>query len=61
MFALRTLLLPVDFSKHSLEAARQANGLAAHSHSRLIVLNVVRTDRRTLQFEAAGCSAQELQ
>lgn len=62
MFDLKTLLLPVDFSERSLEAARQAKGIAGHFHSRLIVLNVAQTDRTTdLQFEPGGSSAEELQ
>ena len=62
MSDLKTLLLPVDFSERSLEAARQAKGIARHFHSRLIVLNVAERDRRTdVQFEAGGSSAEELQ
>lgn len=62
MFDLKTLLLPVDFSERSLEAARQAKAIASHFHSRLIVLNVAEEGARTdLQFEAGGSSAEELQ
>lgn len=62
MFQIKTLLLPVDFSERSLEAARQAKAIIRHFHSRLIVLNIGEDTRRTsLQFEAGGWSSQGLQ
>lgn len=62
MFQMKTLLLPVDFSGRSLEAARQAKAIARHFRSRLIVLNVEQNDRRTsLRFETGGWSSERLQ
>jgi nucleotide-binding universal stress UspA family protein len=62
MLAIDTLLLPVDFSERSLEAARQAKPVARHFHSRVMVLNVLDADRRTtLEFEPGGWSADGLQ
>jgi universal stress protein A len=62
MFQIKTLLLPVDFSERSLEAARQAKAIVRHFHCRLIVLNVDEVDRKTsLQFEPDGWSAEGLQ
>jgi len=58
---VKTLLLPVDFSARSLEAARQATAISHHFGSRLILLNVLDRSRRSgLQFEAGGSSAEEL-
>lgn len=61
MFDLKTVLLPVDFSGRSLEAARQAKGIARRVRCRLIVLNVVESAENGLRFEPGGLPAQELQ
>jgi nucleotide-binding universal stress UspA family protein len=58
---LKTILLPVDFSGRSLEAARQVKGIARRVRCRLILLNVLDNRRGELQFEAGGWCAQELQ
>lgn len=60
MCDLKTILLPVDFSDRSLEAAREAKGIARHVRCRLVVLNVAETRISELQFEPGGSSAQEL-
>jgi nucleotide-binding universal stress UspA family protein len=61
MFQMKTLLLPVDFSERSLEAARQAKALAGRFHSDLILLTVEMPDRRiSLQFEPGGSSIDDL-
>jgi nucleotide-binding universal stress UspA family protein len=62
MVQVKTVLLPVDLSERSLEAAREAKGIVSHCDARLIVLNVLDNQRTTdLQFEAGGFSARELQ
>ena len=61
MFDLKTVLLPVDFSSRSLEAARQARGIARRVRCRLIVLNVVESRGTDLKFEPGGASVHELQ
>jgi len=61
MFDLKTVLLPVDFSARSLEAARQVKGIARRFRCRLVVLNVVEQRRTELQFEPGGSSVEELQ
>jgi nucleotide-binding universal stress UspA family protein len=60
MFDRKTILLPVDFSDRSLEAARQARGIARRVRCRLVVLNVEENGGRDLQFEPGGASVQEL-
>ena len=61
MLQRRAVLLPVDLSERSLEAAREAKGIVARCDARLIVLNVLEDDRITdLHFEAGGFSAREL-
>ena len=60
MFDRKTVLLPVDFSGRSLEAARQARGIASRVRCRLVVLNVAEDGGRDLQFEPGGASVQEL-
>jgi nucleotide-binding universal stress UspA family protein len=61
MFDMKTVLLPVDFSGRSLEAARQARAIARRVRCRLIVLNVVESGGGGLRFKPGGVSAQELQ
>jgi len=61
MVDLKTVLLPVDFSDRSLEAARQARGITSRVRCRLVVLNVVESRRTDLQFEPDGLFVQELQ
>jgi nucleotide-binding universal stress UspA family protein len=61
MFDMKTVLLPVDISGRSMEAARQARGIARRVRCRLIVLNVSESRGSGLQFEPGGASAQELQ
>jgi len=61
MVDMKTVLLPVDFSDRSMEAARQARGIAFHVPCRLIVLNVMESDRSDLRFEPGGSSVGELQ
>jgi len=62
VFPIKKLLLPVDYSERSLEAARQARALAGHFHFQVVVLNVLDTSRRTeFQYEVGGFSATELE
>lgn len=62
MFDMKTVLLPVDFSDRSMEAARQARGIAGHVRCRLIVLNVVvESTAGGVQFEPGGSSVEDLQ
>jgi nucleotide-binding universal stress UspA family protein len=62
MFDTKTVLLPVDFSDRSMEAARQARGIACRVRCRLIVLNVIMAGTGSdVQFEPGGSSVQELQ
>jgi len=61
MLDLKTILLPVDFSGRSLEAARQARGLARRVPCRLILLNVLNSRNSEFEFEAGGWCMQELQ
>ena len=61
MLDLKTIVLPVDFSGRSLEAARQVKGIARRVRCRLILLNVLDSRRGELQFEAGGWCVQELQ
>jgi len=61
MFDMKTVLLPVDFSDRSMEAVRQAKGIACRVPCRLIVLNVVESAEGDLRFEPGGSSVQELQ
>ena len=51
MFALKKILLPVDFSEKSAGAARYAEGLASHFRSELIVLHVVQPPQFRSQAE----------
>ncbi len=60
MSDLKTVLLPVDFSGRSLEAARQARGIARRVRCRLVVLHVEDNGGGDLQFEPGGASVQEL-
>jgi len=60
MFDRKTVLLPVDFSGRSLEAARQARGIACRVRCRLVVLNVEEYGGGDLHFEPGGASVQEL-
>ena len=62
MFDMKTVLLPVDFSDRSMEAARQARGIARHVRCRLIVLSVaIERDGSDVQFEPGGSSVESLQ
>ena len=62
MFDMKTVLLPVDFSDRSMEAARQARGVARRVRCRLIVLNVImEREGSDVQFEPGGSSVKELQ
>jgi nucleotide-binding universal stress UspA family protein len=62
MFDMKTVLLPIDFSDRSMEAARQAKGIARHVRCRLIVLNVVIGNTGSgVQFEPGGSSVEDLQ
>lgn len=61
MFDRKTILLPVDFLDRSLEAAREARGIARRVACRLIALNVVERRTTELQFEPGGLWVKELQ
>jgi len=55
------LLLPVDLSERSLEAARQAEDLARHFHSDVTVFHVVDPPEQVSgRFEPGGLKAREL-
>ena len=60
MFDIKTVLLPIDFSSRSMEAARQAKGIARRVPCRLIVLNVLESGESDVRFEPGGASVQEL-
>jgi nucleotide-binding universal stress UspA family protein len=56
------ILLPVDLSERSLDAARQAEVLARHFHSDVTVLHVVDPqEQKTGRFEPGGVKAHELE
>src|SRR5271157_1517935 len=56
------LLLPVDLSVRSLDAARQAEVLARHFHSDVTVLHVVGPhEQESGRFEPGGVKAHELE
>jgi len=56
------ILLPVDFSERSLDAARQAEVLARHFHSEVTVLHVADPhERESGRFEPGGVKARELE
>jgi len=56
------ILLPVDLSERSLDAARQAEVLARHFHSEVTVLHVVDPhERESGRFEPGGVKARELE
>ena len=56
------LLLPVDLSERSLDAARQAEVLARHFHSGVTVLHVVDPhEQESGRFEPGGVKAHELE
>lgn len=56
------ILLPVDFSERSLEAARQAEVLARHFHAAVTVLHVVDPhENESGHFEAGGVKTRELE
>jgi len=56
------LLLPVDLSERSLDAARQAEVLARHFHSDVTVLHVVDPhEQEPGRFEPGGVKAHELE
>jgi len=55
------ILLPVDLSERSLDAARQAEVLARHFHSDVTILHVVDPhERESGRFEPGGVKAREL-
>jgi nucleotide-binding universal stress UspA family protein len=57
-----SILLPVDFSERSLDAARQAEVLARHFHSAVTVLHVVDPHEQEFgRFEPGGVKARELE
>jgi nucleotide-binding universal stress UspA family protein len=56
------ILLPVDLSERSLDAARQAEVLARHFHSDVIILHVVDPhEQESGRFEPGGVKARELE
>ena len=56
------ILLPVDLSERSLDAARQAEVLARHFHSGVTVLHVVDPhEQESGRFEPGGVKAHELE
>jgi nucleotide-binding universal stress UspA family protein len=56
------LLLPVDLSERSLDAARQAEVLARHFHSDVTVLHVVGPhEHESGRFEPGGVKAHEFE
>jgi nucleotide-binding universal stress UspA family protein len=56
------ILLPVDFSERSLDAARQAEVLARHFRSDVTVLHVVDPhEQESGRFEPGGVKAHELE
>ncbi len=56
------ILLPVDFSERSLDAARQAEVLARHFHSDVTVLHVIDPrEQESGRFEPGGVKARELE
>jgi len=56
------ILLPVDFSERSLDAARQAEVLARHFQSAVTVLHVVDGHEQEFgRFEPGGVKARELE
>jgi len=62
MASFGKILLPVDFSERSVDAARQAEVLARHFHSDVTVLHVVDPDQPEFgRFEPGGVKARELE
>jgi nucleotide-binding universal stress UspA family protein len=62
MASFGKILLPVDFSERSVDAARQAEVLARHFHSDVTVLHVVDPDQPEFgAFELGGVKARELE
>ena len=62
MAPLGKILLPVDLSERSLDAARQAEVLARHFHSDVTVLHVVDPpEQESGRFEPGGVKARELE
>ncbi len=62
MASFGRILLPVDFSERSLDAARQAEVLARHFHSDVTVLHVVDPDQPEFgTFERGGVKTCELE
>ena len=62
MASFGKILLPVDLSVRSLEAARQAEVLARHFHSEVTVLHVVDSnEQESGRFEPGGGKAHELE
>jgi len=62
MIPPKHILLPVDFSERSVDAAREAEVLARHFHSCVSVLHVVDPRESEIgHFEPGGIKAQELQ
>jgi len=62
MIPTEHILLPVDFSERSLDAAREAEVLARHFHSRVTVLHVADPHENEFgRFEPGGVRALELE
>ena len=62
MASFGKILLPVDFSERSVDAARQAEVLARHFHSDVTVLHVVDPDEPEFgTFEPGGVKTRELE
>lgn len=62
MVPLASILLPVDFSERSMDAARQAQVLARHFHSEVTVLHVVDPqEQESGRFERDGAKVTELE
>jgi len=62
MVPISNILLPVDFSERSMDAARQAEALARRFHAAVTVIHVVDTKEPKLgPFEPGGAKGAELE
>jgi nucleotide-binding universal stress UspA family protein len=61
MASFGKILLPVDFSERSLDAARQAEVMARHFHSDVTVLHVVDPDQPSGRLRGMVSRSQVLQ
>jgi nucleotide-binding universal stress UspA family protein len=62
MAPFRRILLPVAFSERSLDAARQVEVLALHSHSDVTVVHVVEpNEQESGRFEPGGVKGCKLE